>query len=318
MLLPPGLDPDLLRSFVLIAEGGSFTRAAQVVGRTQSAVSMQIRRLEELLGQPLLHRGPKGVEPTPHGAWLLDRARRLLALHDDIVATFRSPAVAGTVRLGSPDDYVLRFLPGILARFAETHPAVDVEVICAPSSELAERLSRGELDLTLISESNEPAGFSARPLWRGKLIWVGSASHATHRRRPLPVALASARCGWRRAATQALDAAEIPWRMAYVSASQAGTLAPALAGLAVTVCMPGPLPPGLREFGREDGLPELPEFAILMVNGGTGGAVAEALASHIEDSFRREAMLDGRGRDGARGGGLETLAHAVASEAEAR
>src|SRR3712207_252911 len=124
LALPPGLDPDLLRSFVLIAEGGSFTRAAQIVGRTQSAVSMQIRRLEDMLGQPLLHRGPRGVETTPHGAWLLERARRLLAMHDDIIASFRNPAVAGAVRLGTPDDYALRWLPGILARFAETHPEI--------------------------------------------------------------------------------------------------------------------------------------------------------------------------------------------------
>ena len=96
LALPPGLDPDLLRSFVLIADGGSFTRAAQAVGRTQSAVSMQIRRLEDLLGHPLLLRGARGVEPTPHGAWLLDRARRLLAMHDEIVSTFRAPAMAGT------------------------------------------------------------------------------------------------------------------------------------------------------------------------------------------------------------------------------
>src|SRR5919199_1676759 len=154
LAIPNGLDPDLLRSFVLIAEGGSFTRAAQVVGRTQSAVSMQIRRLEEILGQSLLLRGARGVEPTRHGLWLLERARRLLALHDEIHSTFRQPAVAGAVRLGTPDDYAMRWLPGILARFAGSHPAVEVEVTCAPSHELVARLAEGELDLTLLSEGN--------------------------------------------------------------------------------------------------------------------------------------------------------------------
>ncbi|WP_135470576.1 LysR substrate-binding domain-containing protein [Crenalkalicoccus roseus] len=295
LALPPGLDPDLLRSFVLIAEGGSFTRAAQAVGRTQSAVSMQIRRLEEMLGQPLLLRGPRGVEPTPHGAWLLERARRLLAMHDEIFATFRSPAMAGQVRLGTPDDYALRWLPTILARFSESHPAAEVEVTCAPSNELAERLVQGELDLTLLSGGNEPPGFAGRTLWRGALVWVGAAQHATHARRPLPLALAQPRCVWRRAATAALDEAEIPWRLAYTSTSQAGTLAPALAGLAVTVCMPGPLPEGLRTLGPAEGLPPLPEFTIELLSG-PPTPLAEALARHIVASVRLDPGLEAASR----------------------
>ncbi len=293
LALPPALDPDLLRSFVLIAEGGSFTRAAQAVGRTQSAVSMQIRRLEEMLGRPLLLRGPRGVEPTPHGAWLLERARRLLAMQDEIVASFRSPAMAGTVRLGSPDDYALRWLPGILGRFSETHPAVEVEVTCAPSNELVERLLRGELDLTLISGGNEPPGMVGRTLWRCGLVWVGAAEQATHARLPLPLALAQPRCVWRRAATDALDAAGLPWRLAYTSTSQAGTLAPALAGLALTVCMPGPLPQGLRVLGPADGLPALPEFTIELLSG-PPFPVGAALARHIEESFAVEAGRETR------------------------
>jgi DNA-binding transcriptional LysR family regulator len=293
LAIPNGLDPDLLRSFVLIAEGGSFTRAAQVVGRTQSAVSMQIRRLEDTLGKPLLHRGARGVEPTPHGVWLLERARRLLAMHDEILVSFRSPEVAGNVRLGTPDDYALRWLPGILAAFAESHPAVEVEVVCAPSNELADRLVRGEVDLTLLSDGNEPPGMMGRTLWRGGLIWIGSARHATHRRTPLPLALASPRCVWRRAAMAALAAAGIAWRTAYVSASQTGTLAPTLAGLAVTVGMAGPLPAGLRPLGAEEGLPDLPEFTIELLSGPERTAVSDALARHIEESFRREAALEG-------------------------
>lgn len=285
--LPAGIDPDLLRSFVLIAEGGSFTRAAQAVGRTQSAISMQMRKLEDTLGQPLLLRGAKGVEPTAHGAWLLDRARRLLAMHDEIVATFRTPEMTGTVRLGSPDDYALRWLPGILARFSETHPAVEVEVTCAPSNELAERLGRDELDLTLLSGGHEPAGVTGRTLWRGPLQWVGSAGQAAHRKAPLPLALGARRCAWGRAATGALDDAGIPWRTAYMSTSQVGTLAPALAGLAITVCLPGPLPPGLRVLGVADGLPVLPEFTIVLL-AGPATPVADALARHITASFERE------------------------------
>lgn len=285
LAIPPGIDPDLLRSFVLIAEGGSFTRAANAVGRTQSAVSMQIRRLEETLGQPLLLRGPRGVETTPHGAWLLERARRLLAMHDEIFATFRTPAVAGTVRLGTPDDYALRWLPGILARFAEVHPAVEVVVTCAPSNELVERLNRDEIDLTLLSGGNEPAGAAGETLWQAGLRWIGSSAHATHRRSPLPLATAQPRCVWHRAAVRALDGAGIAWRVAYTSTSQTGTLAPALAGLAVTIGLPGPLPQGLRFLGIEDGLPPLPDFSIILLRGQTNGPVVETLAQAIRGGF---------------------------------
>ncbi|WP_137127512.1 LysR substrate-binding domain-containing protein [Roseomonas sp. HF4] len=290
LAIPPGLDPDLLRSFVLIAEGGSFTRAAHAVGRTQSAVSMQIRRLEETLGQPLLLRGPRGVEATPHGAWLLERAKRLLAMHDEIVATFRAPAVSGMVRLGTPDDYALRWLPGILARFAEVHPAVEVVVTCAPSNELVDRLERDEIDLTLLSAGNERPGMVGQSLWQAGLRWIGSAAHATHRRSPMPLATAQPRCVWHRAAVRALDAAGMPWRVAYTSTSQAGTLAPALAGLAVTIGLPGPLPSGLRFLGPEEGMPPLPDFSIILVKGTPGGPVVETLAEAIRDGFAAAAV----------------------------
>lgn len=290
LAIPPGLDPDLLRSFVLIAEGGSFTRAANAVGRTQSAVSMQIRRLEETLGQPLLLRGPRGVETTPHGAWLLERARRLLAMHDEIVATFRTPAVSGIVRLGTPDDYALRWLPGILARFAEVHPAVEVVVTCAPSNELVARLENDEIDLTLLSGGNERPGMATQPLWRAGLRWIGSASHATHRRSPIPLATAQPHCVWHRAAVRALDGAGLAWRVAYTSTSQAGTLAPALAGLAITIGLPGPLPAGLRFLGPEEGLPGLPDFSIVLMSGGAGGPVVETLAEAIRAGFAEAAV----------------------------
>ena len=166
---PPALDPDLLRVFVLIAEGRSFTRAAELVGRTQSAVSMQVKRLKEVLGQPVLQRSKGGgVELTSHGEYLLGRARQILSLNDEVVGMFRAPPVAGTVRLGTPDDYAFSYLPPILKRFAETHPSVEVDVMCGPSNELVDRLRRGELDLTLVSEGNEPRDWPHTRLWLGR------------------------------------------------------------------------------------------------------------------------------------------------------
>lgn len=288
LALPPGLDPDLLRSFVLIAEGASVTRAAQRVGRTQSAVSMQMRRLEEMLGHALLVRGAKGFSLTPQGAWLLERARPWLSMHDEILANFRNPEVTGRVRLGTPDDYVLLWLPDILARFAESHPAAELEVVCAPSTELLERLERGELDLSIYSAGNELRGSGpGLPLWRGPLHWVGSAAHAVHRQTPLRLSLAQPSCIWRRAATEALDSAGLPWRVTYSSSAQMGTYAVVLAGLAITVGLSAPLPPGLRVLDEADGLPRLPEFEIALAQRADTPA-AVALGRHIIDSFRHE------------------------------
>ena len=290
MTRPAALDPDLLRTFTFIAEDGSFTRAAQRVGRTQSAVSMQMQRLEGMLGERLLSRGKGGtVQLTPHGEFLLHRARDLLALNDEIWSSFRVPSVHGTVRLGSPDDYALRYLPGILKRFAESHPSVQVDVLCLPSSDLVEKLRAGELDLTLCSDGHELPGYKAEPLWRGPLAWITSVRHATHRLDPLPVALAREHCPWAAAAVRALDAAGRRYRVAYRSATQVGTHAPVVAGLAVTVSTISWLPEGLRAVRPEEGLPPLPEFGILMMrNPEARQPTTDALAAYIADTFRTE------------------------------
>lgn len=285
---PPAIDPDLLRSFVLIADGYSFTAAAAIVGRTQSAVSMQIKRLEELLGQPLLARNNNGAELTPHGQYLLPRAREILALQDQVIATFHEPQVAGAVRLGTPDDYAFAYLPPILRRLAETHPAVQVDVLCLPSNDLVRAVKADELDLALVSEMHDTRGLQATPLWRGPLAWVTSEHGAPHRRAPLPLSLAACECSWKVAATRALDRAGIPYRLAYTSSTQVGTQAPVLAGLAVTVSPLSWLPDGLRPLRPEEGLPRLPQFGIEMIRGRNARQpVTDALAVLIEDSFRR-------------------------------
>jgi DNA-binding transcriptional LysR family regulator len=304
MTTPLGLDPDLLRAFVFIAEDGSFTRAATRVGRTQSAVSMQVQRLEAMLGHRLLARGKGGtVQLTPHGQFLLSRAREMLALNDQIWASFHEPTVQGTVRLGTPDDYALRYLPNTLKRFAESHPSVQVDVLCLPSNLLIERLRAGDLDLTLCSNGHEPPGWPATELWRGPLAWITSENHAPHRQSPLPVALAAdqatwtgstrravvADCNWSASACRALEAAGRAYRIAYYSSTLLGTHVPVLAGLAVTVGATAWLPEGLRAIRPEEGLPPLPEFAILMLKGvDARQPVTDALAEYITATFRAD------------------------------
>jgi DNA-binding transcriptional LysR family regulator len=290
------IDPDLLRAFSYIAEEGSFTRAAERIGRTQSAVSMQMQRLEQQLGQKVLLRGKGGsVELTPHGRYLLDRARELLALNDSIWNNFQQPTTRGVVRLGTPDDYALRYLPTLLRRFADTHPTVEVDVLCAPSSELVAKLKADALDIALVSEGHEPRLWPAEELWRGKLCWITSDRYAPHRQTPLPVALAAQDCSWRAAAVTALERAGLRYRIAYTSATQIGTHAPVMAGLAVTVSTISWLPEGLRLIRPDEGLPELPDFRILLLKGAEAAQpVTDMLARHITDTFALEMRRQDR------------------------
>ncbi|MBV9539430.1 MAG: LysR family transcriptional regulator, partial [Acidisphaera sp.] len=286
MSLPIGLDPDLLRAFVFIAEDGSFTRAAERVGRTQSAVSMQMQRLEAALGEKVLLRGKGGsVQLTPHGRYLLERARTLLALNDEIWTAFREPAVRGTVRLGTPDDYAMRFLPPVLKRFADTHPAVEVDVLCEPSHQLVEHLRAGDLDLTLCSEGHAPRNWPTTLLWRGPLFWITSERHAPHRLDPLPLALSATQCSWRQAALETLDRAGRHYRVGYTSATLAGTHVPVLAGLAITVSPITLLPDGLRLLRPDEGLPKLPDAGILLLKGrNPAQPLTDVLAAHIAET----------------------------------
>jgi DNA-binding transcriptional LysR family regulator len=219
----------------------------------------------------------------------------LLAAHDELWAAFHTTRLQGTVRLGSPDDYALRFLPPVLKRFADSHPGIDVDVLCLPSDELVERLRAGLLDLSLISECHEPADWPKEELWRGPLNWITSERHAPHRLTPLPLALAHRACSWRAAAVAALEAAGMPYRVAYTSASQAGTHAPVLAGLAVTVSPMSWLPEGLRPLRADEGLPPLPDFGIMLLKGREPRQpMTDVLATHIVESFRQDAGRGGR------------------------
>jgi DNA-binding transcriptional LysR family regulator len=257
---------------------------------------MQIQKLETLLGKTLLRRGRgEGIELTAHGAYLLDRAREMLMLNDSIWTSFQAPDVSGLVRLGTPDDYALQFLPNALRRFAESHPAVEVEVVCLPSVELAERMKTGRLDLALVSEGHEPRHWPAEPLIRGPLVWVTSRRFSPHRLDPLPLALAEHDCAWRRATERALETAGRRYRVAYTSSSAIGTMVPVVAGLAVTCAIAAPLPEGVRVLdAHEEDLPALPEFSVLMMKGKAPPQPAtDRLAEHITEAVRVEAQKSG-------------------------
>ena len=281
------LDPDLLRTFVAIVDAGGFTQAARQVHRTQSAVSMQVRRLEETLDRPLFQRDGRGVQLSPDGEALLGYARRLLKLHDEAVAALTRPDLSGLVRIGTPDDYVGRFLPEILVRFARAFPRVQVEVNCEPSVTLRRMLAEERLDLALVTCA--PGAETGEVVRREPTVWATAERHLAHECEPLPLALFQCGCPFRDWALAGLNRLGRPYRIAYTSASIAGILAAVTAGLAVTVLCRSVLPAGVRPLGIDEGFPPLPPASITLHRGGSVSAVAECLADYIREGFGADA-----------------------------
>ncbi len=233
------LDLDQLRTFIAIVETGSFTRAAEAVFKTQSAVSMQMRRLEERIGKPIFARDGRASKLTEEGERLLGFARRMMRLNDETVAAFDDEELSGAVRLGTPDDYADRFLPEVLARFARSNPRVEVSVVCDQSSELIRQARAGDIDLGIVTHCGEG---NVEVIRQEPLLWVTSAQHSAAEETVLPLALAKPPCMWRSAAIEALTDAGRQYRVLYQSANATATAAAVLAGLAVSV---------LAEFGAQ-------------------------------------------------------------------
>lgn len=278
------LDLDQLRTFVAIAESGSFTRAADMVFRTQSAVSMQMRRLEERVGKPLFTRDGRNSRLSEEGVKLLGYARKMLRLNDETLAVFDDAALSGHVRLGTPDDYADRFLPEILARFARSNPQVEVTVVCAPTPVLADHLKSNQLDLAIITYM--PDQRPAEMIRREPLYWVTSSRHHQHEEGVLPLALGRATCEWRRSAIAALERNGQTHRVLYSSWNSTAVGATVLAGLAVAVLPESAIRPGMRILTEAEGFPELPSCNIgLLRSWHHWTPLMDALACHISESL---------------------------------
>ncbi|MFO1071249.1 MAG: LysR substrate-binding domain-containing protein [Geminicoccaceae bacterium] len=278
------LEPELLRSFVAIAETGSFTAAAQRVHRTQSAVSMQIKRLEQTLGAELFAREGRSVRLSGEGELLLPHARRVLQAHSEALAAFDREQLAGEVTLGAPDDYASTFLPRGLASFAESHAAVRVNLLCQPSVELIRLLADGTIDLALVTQGSGEQGGTL--LAREPLVWVTSAMHDAHAKEPLPLAIFELGCPFRRAAVDALARAGRASRIAYTSVSLAGVHAAVEAGLAVAVMLRSSVLPGQRILEPCHGFPALGDAGIMLLHGSADPSpLAARLATAITEHF---------------------------------
>jgi DNA-binding transcriptional LysR family regulator len=278
------LDIDQLRTFIAIAETGSFTRAAEVVHKTQSAVSMQMKRLEERIERPIFARDGRASKLTDDGQRLLDYARRLVKLNAETVAAFSEAALSGRVRLGVPDDYADRYLPEIMARFSRAYPGVELTVLCEPTVDLLERIDGNELDLAIVT--NCESRRASETFRRERLLWVTSNRHSIHTEEPLPLALGRPSCIWRRTAIEQLESIGRPYRVLYSSSNAGAVAAAVLAGLAVSVLAESGLRPGMRVLTTADGFPDLPSCRVGLVrNAHDSSALAEALAGHIISSL---------------------------------
>ena len=282
--MPHMLDIDQLRTFVAIADTGSFTRAADIVHKTQSAVSMQMKRLEERIGRGIFERDGRASKLTEDGERLLDYARRIVRLNTECVSSFADTDLVGRVRLGLPDDYADRYLPEILATFSRSNPRAEVTVMCEPTPMLVDRMRDGELDLAIITHLD---GKSTSEVVRiEQLLWVASARHCIHDEATVPLALGRHTCMWRSAATNALSDRGRPFRVAYVSWNSTAVTAAVLAGLAVSVLPESAVKPGMRILGARDGFPPLPSCKIGLMREAAGiNILADALASQIRDSL---------------------------------
>ncbi len=253
------LDLASLRSFVTVADVGGVTRAAGFLNLTQSAVSMQIKRLEESLGQVLFLRAAKKLALSPEGEQLVSYGRRMLALNDEVLARFSAGSCDGEIRLGVPHDIVYPAIPGILKRLAQAYPRVRVNLMSSFTILLKEAHAKGEFDVILTTEmAPDPA---AEVLGARQLVWVGAQDGTAWQRRPLRLGFKDT-CIFRPRTQAALDEAGIPWEMATGGESEQAVEATVAADLAVSVRMQGGIPEGCVAIPGDNMLPRLGEMKI--------------------------------------------------------
>lgn len=280
------LDSELLRTFLAVAESGNFTRAAETVGRTQSAISMQIKRLEEVVGDILFERGARGVSLTERGADLVGNARRIVSLLDETASLMRAAPLGGPVRIGLPEEYGQPVLSRALGAFAKRHSQVEVTVRFGYSVSQLAALAAGELDLAVVFEWQKPSG--AEVLMHDPTVWVTSNHHHRHLERPLPVAVYS-REGWSREyVLGSLERRGIDYRFAYTSDTTNGLALAVTAGLAVAPISRSNIPTDCRELTEADGFGQIDTTRVVLHRNPRARTEAvDVMADAIREAFHQ-------------------------------
>ncbi len=277
------LDVSLLRAFVAVVDAGGMTAATGILNLTQAAVSQQIKRLEDMFGEELITRDRRGMKLTSAGERLFGRAKRLLALNDEIWTEMTTPVYEGEVRLGIPSDIITTYLPTFLKGFARSYPRVQVSLHSGSSAKLRTDLAAGKIDVVLATELVcDPDGEN---LITDRLVWVGAPGGEAVRQRPLPVSIGCSDCAFRAPVRDALQQAGIEWRSVSEVTNTSAQVATVAADIAVMAWMASTVPEGLEVLGRESSLPLLQPFTVNLYLAKDGSPTVQELARHIRQAL---------------------------------
>ncbi len=284
--MPFHFDTLLLKSFMAIADKGTFTHGGEIVGRTQSALSLQIKKLEEGLGCKLFDRYGKKVTLTPEGHIFLSYAKQMSHLQWELYSTLKEPDIEGEIRLGTPEDFATHYLPDVLSTFRHHHPRVQLNVSCDLTLNLLDGYRQGHYDIILIKRDPKIAPKIAKEgtkVWREPLVWAAADHYKMEN--PLSLVLSPEPCIYRTRALAALNKAKRKWHISYTSPSLAGTIAAVKAGLGITVLPANMIPAGVHPIGHT--LPELKDAEIALLKQGGLSKASEMLAHHIVRSLEK-------------------------------
>jgi DNA-binding transcriptional LysR family regulator len=271
-----------LKSFVAIVETGTFVQAAATVNRTQSALSLQIKKLEEQLGCALFDRTSRKVALTPQGEIFLGYAKRIIQLQWEVFSRLREPDLEGEIRFGTPEDFATHYLPDVLASFRQHHPRIQLNVACDLTLNLIDGFHRGEYDVILAKRDPQRVKGGTK-VWREPLVWAAADDYRPDE--PLSLVISPQPCIYRARALAALDRAKRSWHISYTSPSLAGTLAAVKAGLGITVLPAHMIPAGIHPIRKETKLPHLADAEVALMKKDELSKVAEMFAEHIVQSL---------------------------------
>ncbi|WP_421916114.1 LysR family transcriptional regulator [Mesorhizobium sp.] len=282
--MKPNLDSDLLRTFVAVADTGNFTKAAERAGRTQSAVSMQMKKLEDMVGNSLFERGSRGVALTRRGGELIGNARRIVSLLDETAASMAAPPLGGPVRIGIPEEYGHAILSRALGAFAKRNAKVEVTVRYAHSGAQIAALEADELDLAVVFEWEDL--FGGEVLMHDPTVWVTSNLHQMHEERPVPIALYN-RAGWcKDFAIKSLEQRGLAYRVAYTSDTNGGLRLAVTSGLAIAPISRSNIPADCRELTAADGFGDIDSSnVVLRRNPNASGEAIDSMEEAIREAF---------------------------------
>jgi DNA-binding transcriptional LysR family regulator len=291
------LDLDTLRTLAVAHDRGGLAQAAEHLGRTPSAISLQMKRLQEDLGMPIFRKRGRGLALTEAGEIALSFARRILMLNDELLDTMQGANVAGLIRVGCPQDFAW-ILPSVLSHFSSLYPRMQIELHVEGSGPLLDAIRNGRIDLAVIIGQEAPA--NAQTVGRLELVWIASSTFTPPHEQPLPLAMLGPQCIFRRYAVQHLEAAGVPYRIAANSPSLNGLWAALLGGLGVTVRTALSLPDGLVSAGSLYGLPPIGSLPVtLHRNAHSTGVSADRMASLLTKAL--ELILEPKPKTKAAG-----------------